>query len=85
MLNISVVGIKPETFLHALEKYEVYISTQTACSSEKAISQSVLSLTQDEERAKSSLRISLSYKTTKEELEEFLKIFKLCLKELTLK
>ena len=85
MLNISVVGIKPETFLHALEKYEVYISTQTACSSEKAISQSVLSLTQDEERAKSSLRISLSYKTTKEVLEEFLKIFKLCLKELTLK
>ena len=85
MLNISVVGIKPETFLHALEKYEVYISTQTACSSEKAISQSVYALTQDEERAKSSLRISLSYKTTKEELEEFLKIFKICLKELTLK
>lgn len=85
MLNISVIGIKPETFLHALEKYEVYISTQTACSSEKAISQSVYALTQDEERAKSSLRISLSYKTTKEELEEFLKIFKICLKELTLK
>jgi cysteine desulfurase len=85
MLNISVIGIKPETFLHALEKYEVYISTQTACSSEKAISQSVYTLTQDEERAKSSLRISLSYKTTKEELEEFLKIFKICLKELTLK
>ena len=85
MLNISVIGIKPETFLHALEKYEVYISTQTACSSEKAISQSVLSLTQDEERAKSSLRISLSYKTTKEELDEFIKIFKLCLKQLTLK
>lgn len=85
MLNISAVGIKPETFLHALEKHEIYISTQTACSSEKAVSQSVLSLTKDEARAKSSLRISLSYKTTKEELEKFVEKFKLCLEELTLK
>lgn len=85
MLNISAVGIKPETFLHALEKHEIYISTQTACSSEKAVSQSVLSLTKDEARAKSSLRISLSYKTTKEEIEKFVEKFKLCLEELTLK
>lgn len=85
VLNISVVGIKPETFLHALEKYEVYISTQTACSSEKALSQSVLELTHDEERAKSSLRISLSYITTIEEIEEFLNIFDKCYKELNLK
>ena len=85
MLNISAVGIKPETFLHDLEKHEIYISTQTACSSEKAVSQSVLSLTKDEARAKSSLRISLSYKTTKEELEKFVEKFKLCLEELTLK
>ena len=38
VLNLSVGGIKPETMLHALEKHEIYISTQTACSSEKAIS-----------------------------------------------
>ena len=85
MLNISAVGIKPETLLHDLEKHEIYISTQTSCSSEKAVSQSVLSLTKDEARAKSSLRISLSYKTTKEELEKFVEKFKLCLEELTLK
>ena len=85
VLNISVVGIKPETFLHALEKEEVYISTQTACSSSKALSASVLALTNDEDRAKSSLRISLSYITTKEEIKEFLKIFDKCYKELKLK
>ena len=85
ILNISVVGIKPETFLHALEKYEVYISTQTACSSEKAISQSVLALTKSEDRAKSSLRISLSHVTTKEELDKFVEIFDKCYHELTLK
>ena len=85
ILNISIKGVKPETMLHALEKYEVYISTQTACSSEKSISKAVLALTKDEERAKSSIRISLSYKTTKEELEEFLRIFDKCYKELMLK
>ncbi|MEG0619014.1 MAG: cysteine desulfurase family protein [Bacilli bacterium] len=85
ILNISVLGIKPETFLHALEKYEIYISTQTACSSEKAISSSVLALTNDIERAKSSLRISLSYITTKEEIEKFMEIFKKCYSELKLK
>ena len=85
VLNVSVVGIKPETFLHALEKHEVYISTQTACSSEKAISGSVLALTNDEERAKSSIRISLSYITTKEEINKFLEIFDKCYKELKLK
>ena len=85
ILNISVVGVKPETFLHALEKYEVYISTQTACSSEKAISQSVLALTKSEDRAKSSLRISLSHVTTKEELDKFVEIFDKCYHELTLK
>ncbi len=82
VLNISVVGVKPETFLHALEKYDVYISTQTACSSEKNISASVLALTHDEARASSSLRISLSYVTTDEEIDEFLIAFDKCYHEL---
>ena len=76
ILNLSVIGVKPESLLHALEKHEIYISTQTACSSTNSLSKSVLSLTNDEERAKSSIRISLSYNTTKEELNEFIKIFK---------
>lgn len=84
VLNISIVGIKPETFLHALERDQVYISTQTACSSEKVLSASVMALTNDEERAKSSLRISLSYITTKEELERFMIIFDKCYHELKL-
>ena len=84
ILNISIINIKPETFLHALEKYEVYISTQTACSSSNSLSKSVLDLTKDEARAKSSLRISLSYLTTKDELDKFIEIFDKCIKELTL-
>ena len=83
VLNISVIGIKPETFMHALETKEIYISTQTACSSNSSSSRAVLSLTKDEERAKSSLRISLSYLTTEEEIETFMKEFKIIYEKLS--
>lgn len=76
ILNISVLGIKPETFMHALETKDIYISTQTACAKDSSVSRAVLSLTKDEERAKSSLRISLAYLTTEEEIQEFKKAFK---------
>lgn len=75
MLNISVLGIKPETLLHALEQDDIYISTQSACSSNTTLSKAVLSLTNDKKRAESSVRISLSALTTKEEIDTFLKSF----------
>jgi cysteine desulfurase len=78
ILNISVLGIKPETLQHSLEEYDIYISTQTACSKGGEKSRAVYVLTNDEERAKSSVRISISYTTTKEEIDEFLKCFKIC-------
>lgn len=81
ILNLSVVGIKPEVMQHALEEYEIYISTQSACSV-ASISKSVMALTNSKERASSSIRISLSYKTTKEELEYFVKCFDKCYKKL---
>ena len=83
ILNISVLGVKPETMLHALERYEVYISTQSACSSSNAKSKAVFALTHDETRATSSIRISISHITTKEEIDEFIKYFDICYKELT--
>ena len=82
ILNISVLDVKPETFLHALEEYQIYISTQSACSSNTTRSKAVYALTQDEKRASSSIRISLSYKTTKDELKIFLDAFDECYKKL---
>lgn len=75
MLNVSVIGIKPETLLHALEQDDIFISTQSACSSNTTLSKAVLSLTNDKKRAESSVRISLSALTTKEEIDTFLKSF----------
>ncbi len=69
IVNISVLGIKPETMLHSLEASDIYISTQSACSSDNTISKAVLALTHNEEIASSSIRISLSYLTTKEEID----------------
>lgn len=83
ILNISVLGVKPEVLLHALEEDDIYISTQTACSSKSDESKAVLALTNDSERSKSSVRISLSYKTTEEEIIEFFKVFDKCYNKLT--
>lgn len=74
ILNISLVNTRPETMLHALEKEEIYISTQTACSN-SIKSKAVYAVTKDIEKAAHSLRISLSYLTTIEELEIFIKVF----------
>ncbi len=35
ILNISLPKIKPETFIHALEEKEIYISSNTACSKDE--------------------------------------------------
>lgn len=74
ILNISLRNIKAETFLHALEEYEVYLSTNTACSSGN-LSASVLAIYEDRVRAESTLRISLSHLTTTDEINKFIEYF----------
>lgn len=85
ILNISVIGIKSETLMHALSEHEVYVSTKTACAYDNSMSQNVLDLTKDETRAKTSIRISLSYLTKEEEIEGFINIFKKVNESLLLK
>ena len=74
-INFSIKNIKPETFIHALDEKEIYISTKSACSSSDSISNAVYALTKDRDISNNSLRISLSYLTTEEEIETFLKVF----------
>lgn len=85
ILNFSLPGIKPETFQHALEEYDIYVSTQTACSSGSGVSSAVLALTHDTKTASSSLRLSFSHLTTKKELDIFLTYFEQCYNRLQLK
>lgn len=72
ILNISVLGFKPETLLHTLEIDGVYISTKSACSSSLSKSDAVYAVTGDERLASTSIRISLSYKTTNDDISKLL-------------
>lgn len=81
-INFSLRGIKPETFVHALDENEIYISTKSACSGSNSMSNSVYALTKDKELSNGSLRISLSYMTTEEEVDKFLLVFDECIKKL---
>lgn len=81
ILNISINPVKPETMLHALEAFDIYISTKTACSTSLE-STSVFELTHDQILSRYSLRISLSYLTKMEEINYFIEKFSECLNEL---
>lgn len=81
-INFSLRKIKPETFLHALDSNEIYISTKSACSSADSMSNAVYALTKDKDLSNHSLRVSLSYKTTDSEIDRFLAVFDECYKKL---
>ena len=82
ILNISIPGVKPETMLHALEEENIYISTKTACSKDNSDSLTLTTLGYDHSISGHSLRISLSYLTTVEEIDTFVEILDKKIKEL---
>ena len=81
MVNISLKNIKSEVMLHALEEKDIFVSTQTACSTGN-YSKAVYAVTNDKDRASRSMRISLSYLTTHEEIDEFIDGFRECIDKL---
>lgn len=74
IVNLSLKSIRSETFVRALEKYEIYISTNSACSSLES-STVLKAVTDDKTINTTSIRISLSHFTTKLEINEFIRIF----------
>lgn len=80
IINFSVDFVKPETLQHALEEHDIYISTQSACSSGHSVSRAVMEVTKNEEYASHSVRVSLSHLTTEEEVNQFLEAFDSCYK-----
>ncbi len=85
IVNFSLLKIKSETFVHALERYDIYVSTTTACSSlEESTVLKALS-NGNKDVSTTSIRVSLSHMTTLEEVENFLKIFDKVWNELLMK
>ncbi|HHY82381.1 MAG TPA: cysteine desulfurase [Clostridiales bacterium] len=73
ILNVGFPGLKGEILLHALEEEGVYVSTGSACSSrERKLSHVLKAMGLDNRTAEGSIRISISYLTTTEEIDEFI-------------
>lgn len=82
IINFSLIGEKPLTILDKFEEHNIILSAKTSCCPITTPSKLVYALTKDKQKASSSIRVSLSYKTTKEEVEEFMKVFDLIYKEI---
>lgn len=75
IINFSVQNVKPEVLIHSLSKYDIYVSTQSACSSKLAQASRVLTAAGlGEERAKTAIRVSFSLDNTVEEVKTFLNV-----------
>lgn len=83
IINFSVLGVKGETFVHALENKDIYISTTSACSSKKkSASRTLLAMGVPEVIAYSAVRISLSYENSMDEAKQVIKAIKDTVKNL---
>ena len=80
-INFSVKGVKALDIQEALEKYDIYVSTKTSCCPINTPSKLVYALTKDKGLSSSSVRVSISHLTTKEEILEFLRVFDIIYKE----
>jgi len=83
IINFSVQGFKAEVLVHELEQHGLYVSTTSACSSRtNEPSRTILAMGLGEERATTSIRISLSFDNTKEEAKQAVDIIKQSIKNL---
>lgn len=77
IFNLSFIGRNGETIIHTLEEKEIYVSTGSACSSKlKKPEKTILAISGDEDRALSSIRVSLCHLTTLNEVDSLIKAIK---------
>lgn len=75
ILNISMKGFKSELIQQELEKEDIYVSTKSACCAVNTPSRAVYAMTKDRKLSLSTLRISMSGKTTEQEIDSFIIAF----------
>ena len=74
-INFSVKGVSSHRVVDLLNSKGVYVSSKTSCCPLEAPSKLVYAATKDNSLAASSIRLSLSYLTTEDEILEFKRIF----------
>jgi cysteine desulfurase len=71
IVNISFLDILSNRLHKQLSDKEIFVSTTTACASERPESLTVKRLTGSIERAETAIRVSISHLTTKKEIDQF--------------
>lgn len=82
IINFSILNVPAKDFVKKLEDHHIYLSAKTSCCPDNTPSKLVFALTHNKALASSSIRLSLSHLTTKDEMNEFLRVFKQCYKEI---
>ncbi len=76
IISVSVKGVRAEVLLHALEDKEIYVSAGSACSSSHpSVSGTLKAIGISKDFYGSTVRISMSELTTKEEIDTTVKAF----------
>src|SRR5699024_1622772 len=76
ILNISFPGVKGEVLVNAFSKFDIYLSTTSACSSKKSSHNETLkAMDMSNSRIEGSIRISITYDITEEQIETFKEAF----------
>ncbi|GLB46658.1 cysteine desulfurase [Philodulcilactobacillus myokoensis] len=76
ILCFAIKGVRGETVVHAFEKYGIYISTTSACSSrDQSVTSTLSSMHVDSSIAEDAVRISLDENNTIEEAKKFNQVF----------
>lgn len=76
IVNVSFVGNDAKWVQTKLNDHDIFVSTQSACSSQTSMSVLIYRMTGSEDLAKSAIRISISHLTTEMEIHHFVKILK---------
>jgi cysteine desulfurase len=84
IVNITLPKIKSETMLHFLSSYGIYVSSGSACSSNSNHKSSALvAFGRSEEEADYSIRISLSHRNEKDDIDVLIDTLKIGLEKLS--
>jgi cysteine desulfurase len=83
IVNFSVQDIRGEILVHALEEFDIYVSTTSACSSKKNVpSRTLLGMGVAESLLDTSIRVSFSFENTIEEVDSMCRALKTVKKNL---
>lgn len=70
IISVSIRGVRAEVLLHALEDKEIYVSAGSACASNRPhVSETLKAIQLENELLESTLRLSISVFTTKEQMD----------------